>query len=373
MWAGLTSSARDILTRSHRVSARIRLFGPTGSQFEPILLSGGQVTIDATAQVRRSAQIYCDPNLWPRSPFDLLAPFGSYGYIDYGIGLPDGTTLWVPLGKYFLDQNQRQRPVNSNTYLTVTLSDQTSRIIEDRATSPIQTLSGATCASEIARIIQLTDPSIYVYDSTGDTTVAPQIVISQDKWQDGIQVLADAIGSEVFTLQDGSGFIIRKTPTILDAPVWTVECNTPNSSVITTSETVDRANVYNQFVVSGILSDGTVSVTAIVQDTDPNSPTYIGGSFGKRTRYYSSALITTSAQCIATGTSFLNQVKGYAVNPVLQVLTNPALDAGDCIWYVEGASQPVNAIIDKLVIPLDVTDTMEIDFRAYQLPAESGT
>jgi len=375
MWAGMTAAANTALQQSHSMAARITITSP-GYQRITLPISDGTVTYDASSQTRRTATLTCDPALWPNKPTDMLAPWGSYGYIEYGIGLSNGTYFWVPLGRFYLTQTERQRPIQSNSGLTVTLQDQQSRIAEDRAQTPLQTVSGATCVAEISRIIKLTDPDIVVTDLTGDVTVAPQIIISQDKWQDGIEKLADAIGAEVFTSQDGNGFIIRYQPTLTSTPVWSVRTG-PGANLVQSQDTVTRAGVYNVFVISGTRADGTTPVQSIVQDTDPNSPTYVNGLFGRRTRYYYSALLKTVPQCTKTGQAFLDRVKGFSVNPVFQQLVNPALDAGDVILYYQDDKNTgsnltgIPVLLSKVVTPLGPDKLQELDGQVYQLPDES--
>lgn len=361
------SEANQAVNNTHTMLAQAVVTSP-GIRSMALPISDGSVTIDATSQTRRTASITADPNYWPSLPTDLLAPFGSYADLQYGIPLSNGNVSWMSLGIFHLDVNQRQRPLASNSGLTVTLSDRSSRIAEDRATAPIQTVSGATCVAEIARILRLTDPTISVTDLTGNTQVAPQIVIAQDKWQDGIETLANAIGAEVFT-DRADGFLIRAQPTIADTPVWTVQTG-EMSNITQITDVLDRTGVYNQFVITGIRADGSTAVSAIVQDTDPASPTYINGLFGRRTRYYTSALLTTTGQCVTTGQAFLNRVKGFCINPSLTTLVHPGIEAGDVLTYIDGGA-PLSVLIDTVTTPLNPTTAQTLVVRANTLPDES--
>jgi Domain of unknown function (DUF5047) len=366
MYAFRTAEANQAVNGTHAMVARALVTSP-GIRQLTLPISDGSVTCDATSQTRRTATLVADPEYWPSNPLDVLAPFGTYADIQYGIPLLNGTIDWMSLGIFYLDANQRQRPIQSNAGLQVTLSDRSSRIAEDRATAPIQTINGATCVAEIIRIIQLTDPTIVVTDLTGSTQVAPQIVISQDKWADGVEALANAIGAEVATDRQ-NGFFIRNQPTINDTAVWTVQTG-EFGNLIQVTEVLDRVGVYNQFVISGTRADGTVQVSAIVQDTDTASPTYIFGPFGKRTRYYTSALLTTVPQCITTGQAFLNRVKGFCINPSMTSLVHPGLEAGDVLKYVDGGS-PMQVLMDTVVTPLNNTTAQTLTLRANTLPDE---
>jgi uncharacterized protein DUF5047 len=375
MYDGMSASATSRINESHGIAARITVTSPGVGQLT-LPISDGSAVFDATNQVRRTASITVDPKYWPKSPLDLLSPYGSKGKIEYGIELRNGRVEWVPMGIYYLDSDQRQRPASANGGMTVALSDRTTRIQADGPTSPLQTIAGATCVSEIMRLIQLTDPTIVVTDLTGSLAIAQPIVISQDRWGEGIAVLAEAIGAEVITdLNDG--FIIRPQPTVDGTqPVYTLRRTTmrgaENISAIT--DNIDTTQVKNVWVITGTKADGTAAFTTVVEDDDPNSPTYVDGPFGRRTEYYSSATLANVAQGQIAGQAFLARSKSFAVVPTFTTLPNPALDAGDVLLYQDGddsAGYPI--LLSKVTTPFSLSQLQELDITTFTLPDSSGT
>lgn len=366
MWP-ISSAARIALNQSHSMTARATVYSPTSGVFFDLPIAGGQVTVDSTSQVRRTATLTADPTYWPARPTDLLAPFGAEATIEYGIVLSTGAVEWVPLGRFSLDSTSRVRPVSGDAGITVDLVDRAQRVAEDRLDAPQQTVAGATCVAEIRRLIQETlGVGVAVIDLTGSTQVAAQMEISRDRWSDGIEKLADAIAAETFFDVNGQG-VIRPQPTLTGPPVWTITTGATDSSLVTVKEKLSRDGVYNRVVASGQRTDGTAPVYAAVSDTDPTSPTYYGGPFGKKPRFYSSPLLTTVPQCSAAAMALLDRVRGLGVQIEMETLVNPALEAGDVILLVQDGITTTH-LVDKVTVPLTPDGTQSLGTRSNDLP-----
>jgi hypothetical protein len=251
------------------------------------------------------------------------------------------------------------------------LVDLSQRVAEARFEAPTQTLPGATNVSEITRLIRevlgLTWP---VIDLTGSTAVCPVMDIARERWSDGIEKLADAISAEVFFDQLGQA-VIRPQPTLNDAPVWYARTG-PDGNILETDEEWNRDDVWNVWVVSGARADGTPPVTATVADTDPLSPTYVNGPFGRKPRFYTTPLATTTGQCTAIGQSMLARYTGLGCKIGLNLFVNPALDAGDVIEVTDADLGRAQHIIDKVTIPLTTEGSQPLATRSnLMLPSDS--
>lgn len=366
MWP-LSSAARIALTQTHSMTARVTIYSPTSGVYPDLPIAGGQVDIDATSQVRRTATLMADPEFWPATPSDLLAPYGSEALIEYGIVLPSGTIEWVPLGLFSLEETSRTRPVSGDAAVSVSLVDRSQRVAEDRLDAPAQTVAGATCVAEIRRLIQDTlGTGVAVTDLTGSAQVAPLMEIDRDRWGDGVEVLADAIGAECFFDRLGQG-VIRPQPTLADSPVWTITTGATDSNLVSAQEKLTRNGVHNRVIASGSRTDGTAPVYAVVSDTNPASPTFYGGVFGKKPRFYSSALLTTVPQCTTAATALLERVRGLGVQIQMEQLVNPALDGGDVLTLVQNGVTTTH-ILDQVSIPLGPDGTQALGTRSTQLP-----
>lgn len=367
MWP-LSAAARIALGQSHDMTARVTIYSSTAGVVPDLPIAGGQVDADATSHVRRSATLHADPRYWPASPLDLLAPFGSEAVIEYGIVLSSGLIEWVPLGRFVLEETSRTRPPSTKADLTVKLVDRAARVAEDRLEAPAQTVSGATTVAEIRRLIQETlGSAVPVNDLTGSSQLAAVIEIPKDRWADGVEKLALSIGAECFFDVLGQG-LIRPTPTLADPPVWVVTTG-GSGSMLTAVDKLSRGLVYNRVVASGQRTDSTLPVYAAVSDTDPASPTYYGGPFGKKPRFYSSGLLTTVGQCTTAATALLNRAKGVGVQVDLEQLVNPALEPGDVITVIQDDTTTTH-LLDKVPIPLTPDGTQKLGTRTNNLPPE---
>ncbi|WP_432845968.1 DUF5047 domain-containing protein [Amycolatopsis sp. CA-161197] len=369
MWS-LSNEAVKELGASHTMDVKAVVSSPyTGTREVPVL--DGGVDVDSGSQVRRTATLVTDPREWPGDPTALLTPFGSTCALYRGIVIPgQDEPEWVPLGVFALDKTGRSRSAESRSAVTVKLVDPSQRVAEDRFDAPTQTLPGATYVSEITRFIRGTLGAGYpVIDLTGNTSVAPVMDIEKERWGDGVEKLADAISAEVFFDQIGQA-IIRPQPTLSDPPVWYARTGR-SGNVLTTDEEWNRDNVYNRWVVTGTRSDGTTPVRAVATDDDPASPTYIGGPFGKKTRYYSTPLITTSDQAEAAAAAFLSKSQGLSCTVDFSLVVNPALDGGDVIELADADLGRGVHILDSVSIPLTAAGALTTKTRSLLLPAES--
>lgn len=362
----LSAPAENTIQRSHAAKIRATAFGATVGMLEGLPISGGEVVVDAKSQVRRTATVtVADPSLWPANPLDILSPFGAELLVEYGVVISRTRTEWIPLIRGVISEADRARSFQaSDGVVSLTLSDRSIKVAEDRFDAPTQTVSGATTVAEITRLIQQTLPTATVIDKTGSTQVAAVMEIERERWADGIEKLADSLGAEVFCDPTGN-FVIRYQPQITDATVWEIKSG-PGGILVRKDEKLTRDTVYNRVVATGERVDGTPPVRDGVSDTDPLSPTFYGGSFGRKPRFYSSPLLTTTGQCTTAATAILARAKGIQASVTIQSITNPALDAGDVIRVVDQGRTQTH-IIDRVTIPLSVTETQQITTRSLDL------
>lgn len=365
MWP-LSTRAQRALVGSHSMRVRVTAYSANVGSVTDLPLSSGSVTVDVGSQTRRSGRLgfAASGHWWPDDPFAILSPLGSELSIEYGIVLDATITEWVPLIRGPIVDVRRSQPFGGDAAIEVTMADRSIRVADAKFDQPVQTLAGATTVSEIRRLITDVLPTVTVTDLTGSTQVAAQLEIERERWTDGVEKLAASIGAEVFADPLGN-FTIRTQPTLSDNPVWTL-ANDAFSIVTGLDERATRDGAYSKVVASGQRTDGTAPVWAAVTDTDPNSPTYINGPFGTRTKFLTSNLLTTAPQCTTAATAVLARSKGMAGGLTLQAIPNPALDVGDVVTLQPGSVH----IIDTLSIPLVPSDAQRITTRSTDPPPE---
>lgn len=368
MWP-LTAKAQLALVQSHGMKMRATAYGSFGTLEFPIY--GGGMTCDSKSQVRRTAQTTTNLGNWPKDPRAVLAPLGTEVQVDYGIRLPGGVIEWVPQIRGLLTEATRSRPIPTTGSFPLKLVDRAARIAEDRFPAPTQTVSGALTVAEIRRLIQETlGVGVLVVDRTGSVQVAPVLDMERERWAEGIEKLADSIAAECYFDPQGNA-VIRAQPQITDMSVWTVASG-PGGIMLSKEDTLTRELVYNGVVVLGERADGTAPVTATVWDTDPTSPTYYLGPFGKKPRFYANPQLTTVPQCQAAGAALLARVKGLNAKGKLTAVVNPALESGDVVTGRDRQDGTVQAhILDSVTVPWTPAESQPIESRTVDLPSES--
>jgi hypothetical protein len=357
----LTAAAEASLNRSHGIDSRVLAITQTQGRLV-LPVDSYEVRSDAKSQVRRTATVrVTDDSYWPILPEDPLSPLSSLLSIEYGILLPGGDVEYVPVFYGIVTDAEISRP---DGVISIKAADLSLRVAENRLDGPMTMNTSATIVAEITRLIQETIPGVTVTDLTGSTRACPALVVERERWKDGVEKLADALGAEVFADTVG-GFAIRPQPTLADAPVWTVTGGDEGVLI----EAVERSN--RELVHNRVIADGTpVSadpVRGIVTDTDTNSPTYWGGPFGKRPRFYSSPLLTTVAQCESTAAAFLARSKGAQASITLSTLVHPGLEAGDVLAVELPDGRQQRHIIDSVTIPGSASAAQPITSRATDI------
>jgi hypothetical protein len=361
---------QNAISSSFVMDIRCTVYSPLYGVLDNLPISDGQVDDDATSQVRRTGTIQADPRYWPKSPGDLLSPYGSACQIYYGVGLASGDFEYVPLAFLAIAESSRDRPVIGDSDITVKLEDMSARVAEDRFDAPTQTVAGATAVAEMFRLVRNTLGADYpCIDLTGSTQITPVMEIERARWADGIEKLADSIAAEPFFDQVGT-FTIRPQPTLDDAAVWSISTGR-GGNLLQITDTQSREGVYNRFIASGQRSDGTDPAIGIATDTDPASPTYWGGPFGKKSRFYSSPLLTTNAQAVAAAAAQLERSRGAAASISFHLTPNPALASGDVVSVLDDDAGRSVQIIDKLSTPLSPLNPQSAVTRGFSLPSES--
>ena len=368
----LTMSTRAVnaIRDSHEIRVYAAAYTPTGGVVDNLPVTSGSVVSNASSQVRRTATVGIgDSDLWPADPVSILSPIGSELLVAYGVVLQPGEVEYIQLIRGPITRVQRQVPTaNSGDALTVSVDDRSSKVAEARFDAPTQTISGATTVAEISRLITSVLSTVVVTDLTGSTKVAPQLEMERERWNDGIEKLADSIGAEVYATPDGN-FVIRTQPAVEDPPVWTLDVG-DSGVLLAEDDEYSRDLTYNRVVASGQRVDGIPPVYAVASDMNVNSPTYINGPFGIKTRFYASPLLTTVAQCESAAESMLARVLGNHINVSFSALCNPALEAGDVIRLLFDDRDEVH-IIDSVEIPLRPGDVQQIKTRSPALPEET--
>jgi hypothetical protein len=317
--------------------------------------TGGSVTVDRGNAVRRTCTVTAtDTSLIPLHPTDQLAVYGARLRILRGISYPDGTTETVPLGFFRIDDIGGDPDIGP---VTINGSSLEAVVADDKFLTPYTTRGGTSAVTAITGLIQATVPDAVIVNRAVDATLGTTTWdVQGDRWQ-AVTDCATALGAEVYCDADGQ-FIIASLPDISTAPIaWQVD-EGEGGALISASRSYSRNGMYNVVVASGENTEDNVApVTATVSDTDPTSPTYVGGSFGRVPKFYSSSLLVTAPQCTAAATKLLSDAVKPVATVQIEALPNPCLEPGDVIRVTYGSGERELHQIQSLSFDLGLSST----------------
>lgn len=346
------------LKNSHRAMSRVTVLAPgTSSGFVDageLSIASGSLSIDGTRNVWRTGTF----NLAPTTTFDidaLLAIDSTYRLrIERGIMYADGTDEWVTIG---LLQVQDVSNTISRGSADITASDLGSLIDDYSLITPYAPLGiTGTPLTAVAAIQDLVATAI-VWDTIPGWDIDPAIsttlipttgtVFNGSRW-DAIKALAESLGAVVSVGVDGR-WRIKTAIVDADSPAATYSSGT-GGILIDYTLSRSRSEQYN--AVPLVWESPGSGGLAFIVDSDPASPTYWDGPFGKRPRpSETNATITTSTQAITAATALLDQYKGRSLALDFSSVHDPLLEPGDVIEVTAPGVSQVH-VVDTIGLQL---------------------
>lgn len=333
---------------------------PAGTEI-PIL--GGDVELDANADIRGTLDLTTDGSLWPATASDLLAPYGAEIHVARGVEFGGGEREWVSQGYYRIysveqDDAPRKGPVR------VAGRDRMSGLIDARLTAPIQ-FAAETAVSTVfdTLVLEVYPDAIIEYDfDAGAVEFSGSHIVEQDRYKFLLDV-AKALGKVMYWNYEGK---LR----VEDAPVPSASTSVFDVThgelgvLVSMQHARTREGVYNAYVVTGEAPGDQPAVRAVARDMSPTSPTYWLGPFGQVPAFFSSSFITDVGQAAAAGSALLARNLGLPYAVSFGMVPNPALEPLDVVRvsYRDDAQVQLH-VLEKLNIPLTAAGLMAADTR----------
>jgi hypothetical protein len=313
------------------------------------VLMDGYVDIDDVA-VRRAGKFrLVDPHgsLTPKDARDLLAPKGTELRPMRGLVLADGTVEWVPLGVLGITEPKINSLPGGGVQIELTALDRVDAVRARRFASPYRVAAGTPTHTAIANIVTSRMTVETRLQVTGYTT--PELLYDalSDPW-DAVRDIAASDTLSAFFDPLGTLSVVRDEPAVTKVHYEPG----PESFVISTQRSLSSANTYSGVVVRVEHPDSD-PITAELWDTNPSSPTYADGPFGRRPYGYSSSVITTTVQAQAVAATLLPRVSKMRQEASLETVGHPGHDVGDLVtvtdprtgtsgrWVIKGGRVPL--------------------------------
>ena len=345
---------------SHQIIAAVTLCDPPGqSGVTPtgrvLAIVDGSVTLDGSADVRGTVDLtVAEP--WPATETATdLTPYGAEVFITRGVVFGNGQVERAPLGYFRLTTvEQPDAPAGP---LRLTGSDRMAALMEARLLAPVQYAAATLKGVVVADLVQEVLPGQTIeWDDASDVEQLGRTVVAEEDRHAFLRDLVTALGKVWFF--DYRGVLVIKDPSAAESPVWDVDAGA-GGVLVSASRSLSRDEVKNAVVATGEAVDDVPPSYAVAYDTDPLSPTYWDGDFGKIPAFYSSPLLTSDAKALNAAETILRRSLGLPYSVDFTAVANPALEPLDPVRVtyppVLGRSPVVRVethVIDQLRIGL---------------------
>lgn len=350
----------DAIKSSHAVAITADLLygGVTISPNLPI--ASGSVEVDGTASVRRrcSLNIIDQDGTLAGTTSSPLTPYGREIRINRGLYLPSGAVETVPLGVFRIS-SVAVNDSGGSRLVAISGFDRARSVQRARFETPVTIAAGTNYSTAIANILSGRLPNITMQLAT-TAAVTPLLVFDQgaDPWQTVVDMAA-SIGCVLYF--DPSGTCVMEVASEMQTVVWDYGEGS-SAVVVSIDDTLSDEPGYNGVVVDGEAAD-VPPVHAVAYDTDPASPTYSLGPYGKVPRFYRSPFIRTDAQASAAAVGLLTQERGGTEALKFTAIPHPAHEVGDLVRVADAAlSIDASYYLESFSIPLG-TDAMSCTTR----------
>lgn len=355
-----SAAFREAIGRSHAIARRIEVLsaGAVVATLDAVdTLRGGpitgEVTLDNTAQTRgRLALTIADSlgpagTLLPVSPRSLLAPYGNELRVSRGIAFPNGTIELVSLGVFRVEDAEV-----SDDGVQIAGLDRSARVIDARFEEPYQVAAGTNTEAAIAAVLGEALPGVLtVFPGASYTTPLLFGEEGGDRWQFA-QDLALSIGMTLYFNGDGAAVL---SPALPQAPTAQL-VEGDGGVLLTAGRNWKRTGTFNRVIVTGDNTGDGPPVRGVATDSNPESPTYYLGSFGKVPRFYASSFIRTDEQAQQAAQSILDRELGTTQRVTFGSVVDPTLEPGDVARITRAAlGIDEDHVVDTLTIPLEAS------------------
>lgn len=346
------------VVQPHRVAIHAALWSPGMTELlaDDLEVDGGSVTASRTSTHRRSctadlvdrdgtlARLFADDRTV--QPYELV--------VSRGITYPGGSSELLPLGVFPV--SGVKVPLFPAVRYSLTTYDRSRRVARNRFTSVYVIQAGTSyVAAAVALVADRLPFPVDVVTMTASTATTPSPIayLEQDDPWAKVQELVAAAGCETYFDQIGR-HVIRDVPTGLGSPEFSYAVGENGILLPETERSISDDPGYNAVLAIGESSSNDASIPRyLAYDSDPASPTYFFGRYGKVPEIYSSATVTDPDRAQLVAVTRLRQRLGRNVSMNLAIVPHPAHDPGDVVRVDTGDVERL-MVVDTATVPLDV-------------------
>ena len=313
-------------------------------------LPGSAVNATLSSRVSRTMTLVVDQSLYPENPGDLLAPYGNRLRATRGIQFADGAKY-----SWTVFTGRIQQPILApDGTCVVPAADRSLEVAEFGFQVPTNSQAGDTVNAEVTRLISdAVSDAVFGASDTFSQTV-PQLTWESDR-AGAVDEMATAVGAFWYALANGSFVLRRYAWTVATPPLLTLSDG--QGGILVGSPSRDRSSVWNSIGVSGERADGSGPVFAAAEDSNPASPTYVRGPFGRRHLHVSLQTPSTQGAAQTAANEWLKRSIGLFETWRWSQPPDAAQELGDVVALNAFDRTGIIQVVSGFTLPLD-TDTM---------------
>ena len=350
------------LRYSHVIAAAAELIFPGETDTISVPVEAGSITIDRTAEHRRTGTITIPWSLQADLGVDIRTlPLGGYVLVHRGLRYANGSLELILLGRL------RVESVTWDTLAasaSLELADRQAQVTDEPFSVPYAA-AGQKPADAAVGIVQGVFGNSIAYHTPYQPPTPLGDITYTGARTDALSALEQSYAAETYFDANGD-FVFAAKPGDSEPVVWTIDAG-ETGVMVNAAESLDRTGIYNGVLVTGQGDADLPPVTGLATFTDPTSPVRWGGPFGRVAMLADSTSVTTDQDAAATAASLLNLRLKQTRSLTLTSAPNPALEAGDTIRVLFPDGRAETHLIDSTTISL-ATDAQQITTRTLFAP-----
>jgi hypothetical protein len=356
MW-NFTAPARVALAGSHTAATRVDVLHSDNPVYT-LAVTGGSVGSEADRPVRRNLSCtLTDPTgaLSRGDIDDLLDPYECEIQPWRGV-MVGGVPELAPHGVFGLTSREVTDTADG---LAISLTGQDRSMNYQGGMSSALAISGGTpVETAITRLLATRNRGLNLRALSTGFTCGPLLYAPDiDVWAEA-QELAESVGARLFHDREGETVLAMKPPAN-DDPVTSYEEG--DGLLLSINRAEDSDTIRN--VVIAESTNGAIRV--VIEDTDPTSPTYAGGRYGRRTVAMVNQHFSSVNQARQAASSRLAYELGRSETVSFSAVPDPALDVNEVITVHRPRAGLTrrSLIVASIDMPLSADEPMRVGCR----------
>ena len=347
---------------SHVIAAAAELIFPGTTETVSVPVEAGSITIDRTAQHRRTGTITIPWSLQADLGVDIRTlPLGGYALVHRGLRYANGDTELILMGRLRVESVTWDTLASS---ASLELADRQAQVTDEPFSVPYAA-AGQKPAGAAVGIVQGVFGNTIAYHTPYQPPTPLGDITYTGARTDALSALEQSYAAETYFDANGD-FVFAQKPGDSEPVVWTIDAG-DTGVMVNAQEALDRTGIYNGVLVTGQGDADLPPVTGLATYTDPSSPVRWGGPFGRVAMLADSTSVTTNQDAAATAASLLNLRLKQTRSLTLTSAPNPALEAGDTIRVLFPDGRRETHLVDSTTIGL-ATDAQAITTRTLFRP-----